>query len=320
MKCPQCNANHKHKEGMRCKCGYAFALDPKIDKFSDGKFLKAIRSASANDTRYYTKNMLYGAVVRQATRKSCSPIFVIIMLIVTAVVLVVARRFVFIPIVLTVIAILAVLGDYFRKPMPWEQFDKLLRKWQHAKKETPKLIEQPALGAPPPDWPEADIYNYGVEGVLIVDRDLTVDLFVLNGVHAEQRLLVLSESGYPHYIVPLAQRCLDDNPQLKVFLLHDAEGKKLSMRQRMATTCPLRVSDDRFVDLGISIEDARRIKKLKSFQVSESTRYVPVEWIPFTLLTLATAEAVAEGVGFTDLLEKAEQQKAAGDSGGGSFG
>ncbi len=320
MKCPQCSVNHKHKDGMRCKCGYAFALDPKTDKFSDGKFIKAIRSASANNTRYYTENMLYGAVVRQATQLSFSWTVAFVLLAATIATAIFAWRFVMLPGLLTLAAFGALLSQYFQKPMRQEQFEKLLAKWRKAKKETPRLIEQPSLGAPPPDWPEADIYNYGVEGVLIVDRDLTVDLLVLNGVHAEQRLLVLSESGYPDYIAPLAQRCLDDNPELRVFLLHDAyDGRKLGMRERMATSCPLRVRDERFVNLGISIEDAKRIKKLKNFRVGESTRYVPVEWIPFTLLTLATAEAVAEGVAFTDLLEKAEQNKVS-DGAGGSFG
>ena len=39
-----------------------------------------------------------------------------------------------------------------------------------------KMLTTAQLGTPPPDWPEPDIYDYGVERILIVEHDILVDL------------------------------------------------------------------------------------------------------------------------------------------------
>ena len=64
-----------------------------------------------------------------------------------------------------------------------------MRKWVGVQGPIEKMIETPRLGTPPPEFEEPDLYDYGVERILVVQHDLLVDLFVLNGLHAEQRML-----------------------------------------------------------------------------------------------------------------------------------
>ena len=68
MKCPECGINHKHSAGMRCSCGYQFALDPKREGMADARFLSIVAKASNGGETYFTKHGLYTAYCRRQTR------------------------------------------------------------------------------------------------------------------------------------------------------------------------------------------------------------------------------------------------------------
>lgn len=70
-----------------------------------------------------------------------------------------------------------------------------IRTWKAAGKPLAKLLEAPALHAPPAPYREGDIYDYGVERIVIVEHDLLVDLLVMNNQHAEQRALLASSAS-----------------------------------------------------------------------------------------------------------------------------
>jgi len=76
------------------------------------------------------------------------------------------------------------------------------------------MLVKAALHQPPPDFTEPDIYDYGVESILVVDRDILVDVFVKNGFHAQQHVLVISINRYPAYLLAEARKALDANPRL----------------------------------------------------------------------------------------------------------
>ena len=184
------------------------------------------------------------------------------------------------------------------------RFQLFLERWQKLgiKGSLDRMIEHPSLHHPPPEWPETDIYDYGVERILIVERDILVDVFVRNGLHAQERMLVLSESGYPDYLIPLAQRCLRDNPEVPVYLLHDAarHGPTMSRRIQVADFLPL--EGHPVLDLGLFPNDVKRMPNLKALQLHKREFAVPVDVLLYATLGAGIAQAMAQNLAFGELL------------------
>ena len=226
MKCPKCQKQHKKKEGFRCYCGYQFSFDPVVDKMTDSRFAAAVRKTSGNDAYYFTLHQLQAELCRHGKKSPTIPMLVAAVAGGAAI----GAWFAFDAMVPTFIlgavalfAAVTALSRVSAHSMPsLHETEKLIRKWMNGslKEGLNKLLLTPSLQDPPPDWPEPDIYDYGVERVLIVERDLLVDLLVKNNFHADQRTLVIAESGYPGYLEPVAEKVLRENPNLPVFLLH----------------------------------------------------------------------------------------------------
>lgn len=225
MKCPKCQRNHRRKrEGMRCTCGYSFRLDPQVT-MPDSRFLALLKKASAGDTQRYTVRNLIAVhrsqLLQEASKNrkgclGCSGVLALGSLLVAASGEPGA-------LVVTLVGVLGSGVALLNKPPDAEaQVLSAVEAWRKAGGELPGMLEEPSLHTPPPEAPEPDVFDYGVERVLVVDRDLLVDLFVLNGFHAQERALVISAGGYPQYLVPRLAQVLEQNPETPVYLLHDA--------------------------------------------------------------------------------------------------
>lgn len=194
---------------------------------TDGKFLALIRRVSLNGTQYYTLNQLYAQYCRSLYKGPRNPIILSVGLAASAIIgydligegLGIALG------VAALVSLSVAVFRLLRPPPKLARLQSYIDTWVARSHSLDQLLRQPTLHTPPPEWDEADIYDYGVERLLLVEHDLLVDLFVLNGFHAQQRTLVLSLSGYPTYLLPMAKRCLHDNPQLPVYLLHDATSR-----------------------------------------------------------------------------------------------
>lgn len=313
MRCPNCSNKHKRSEGQTCACGYTFTFNKQIDGITDGRFLAAAKAASALDTYYFTMNQFYTAFCRRMQQGLHPRAMLIIGLVLIGV------GFIFLPAAFigAVILIVAVYL-FFKGPPPRRKLENYVAKWRRSGKELDRLIEQPRLHQPPPEWREPDIYDYGVEKILIVERDLLVDWFVLNGFHAEQRMLVLSESGYPDYLVPIARQLLRDHPELPVYILHDAteQGRKMVSRLKISQRLP--VGDREIHDLGLHKEDVRRMKRLKPIAPRKNDYEVPVDALSYALLAPAVATAMISGMTLHDLIMMPATQRDRGDGGGSS--
>lgn len=296
MKCPECAYHQQVSKGMKCaKCGYRFYLNPKEPKsygMTDGRFLAAIRSAGQNGTAYFTKNQLYAAYCRQQKVSRTPTIIGIIIATVVAILL-----WVSIPGPLALLpAFLAfiLLFPLFSSPhtVPLQSFLSLIERWLNVGKPIDNLIQGPALHQPPPEWNENDIYDYGVERILIVQHDELVDLMVLNNAHAEQSMLVISESGYPQYLLPHAKRLLQERADLPIYLLHDADSVGRSMHSRIGRL-NLPIDNHPVIDLGMSAEDFKRLKRTHTFDQKSRGRELPVDALatPFLLTGLGACFA-----------------------------
>lgn len=323
MKCPKCSHNHGVKYGMTCGgCGYEFAFSPKdrtTSGLTDGRFEACIRTASQNGTTYFTRNQLYAVFCRRMSGSPGKQMGCGLIVLVIAGVLAMTGVWPF-----AIIAGLMGLVIFFggvqtsRRKFTPQHFDGLLDTWLSGGRPIDRLIEEPSLHDPPPDWSEPDIYDYGVERILIVEHDILVDLFVKNGVHAEQRMLVLSETGYPEYLLPVARRLLDEQPSLSVFLLHDATTHGAAMEERVLASGLLPLGSHQITDLGMFPMDFQKLKRTKRFDPDNSHRALPVDAMMLPFMTMGIGAAMAEGVPLGTMIQ--QQQERGTDGGSSDFG
>jgi hypothetical protein len=179
-----------------------------------------------------------------------------------------------------------------------------IAQWTAAGHGIPLLLEEPGLDRSPPQFREPDVFDYGVERILIVQHDILVDLFVRNNVHATQRALVISERGYPGYLLPVAQRLLATSPDLPIFLLHDADTEGLMMRARLERSGMLPLAGRRIIDAGLTPRDVGRIGKLRALAPRARGNALPADALPFALLAGGFALAFADNVPLTDLIDR----------------
>ena len=327
MKCPECSYNQKvNRDGMTCVgCNYRFCFNPKVSGLTDGKFSACIRSASQNGTQWYTENQLYAAFCRRMSRPQykyalmgLAPMALGFLILTET-----NGNSSFGPLLIAggvVLSILVAIACHFQRPVvERSSFDGYLKQWKSHKKlgKSSKLLIKPSLKKPPPEWTEPDIYDYGVERILIVERNILVDLFVRNGFHAEQRMLVLAESGYPSYLAPIAAKLLEERADLPIFLLHDATAHGIGMEQRIRSGDLLPLRNQPLTDLGLFPADFQRLKRTKSFDVADKARALPVDALPFPFLVMGMQSAFIHGVPFSTLLT---QQTGSSAVGGGSAG
>jgi hypothetical protein len=322
MKCPECRNSHRAKLGQTCsQCGYHFAFNPKSSdtpKMTDGKFLSYVRTASRFGTQYFTGNQLYAAYCR-AQRFSRWPLLIVgvaLLGVGLAFLLSAPNCFAF---GLLGLGALFLFSGIFGKPkiVSPQDFQRYIETFQKEGKPIEMLIDKPALHEPPPDWPEPDIYDYGVERLLIVERNILVDLFVKNEQHTEQRMLVISENGYPSYLLPVAKKLLDERPGLPVFLLHDATFEGISMKSRIENSDFLPISGHPVTDLGLFPEDFQKLQRTKHIDPANQDRALPVDALMMPFLIGGMGAAFVGGMALSDLV--AMEHRTASGNGGGDF-
>ena len=323
MRCPSCRHNHKLSLGMKCgSCGYTFVFDPKTDKMSDGRWKALINAVSGNDTYYFTANQLFSILSRSVRKKPerftfyfLSTLFLLLgsgfafaISQVTSATTDHTTGAVFLRIVLFVgLVVLLVrnnLSSTHALPPSYDTFKGHLKKWE-ARHPTEKLLEGPSLHTPPPEWSEEDIYDYGIEALLIVDEERLVDLLVLNGFHAEQRCAIIASSGYPEYILPHVKKALSTRSNLPVFALHAAtiEGRKLPYTLK---DLGLGIDEHPITDLGWSSADFLDISQLRLFDIEHWEGATSVDILPPRQLHSLLASAMRESVPLSAFMGREE--------------
>jgi hypothetical protein len=330
MKCPNCTTTQKRKEGMKCnKCGYQHVFDPKTDGITDGKFMALLKGASANDTYYFTYNQLYARycqgrsnIVAAIVESSFGLLGWLGLLAVAGGALgfligaVLEEPFIIAPGLLVALigVVLAIVGRNSRQIAPARTLapdEAKLRgwvmQWERAGRPIARLLRAPSLDRPPQPYREDDIYDYGVERLIIVDQDLIVDLFVKNNLHAEQRALVLSERGYPTYLLPHAQRLLAERPDLPVILFHDSTQQGAAMAGRLQSSSIFPLGGRRLVDAGLFPNDVPKIASIRSTIPSARGNAVPADFLPFGAMAAGLAGVAGGGLLMSAALAGAAQ-------------
>ena len=328
MKCPQCQHVQRARSGMTClQCKYRYVFNPKASpKMTDNRFLAILRKAANGETGFFTLNQLYMQYYRKALTSKWTSVAAAAFLAIPLTAFAYFIPKIGVPMVALGIYIVAFAFLFWviekaSAPLPREEFEKkFLGPWEKAKGTLKNLIRKPRLKEPPEEARFADVYDYGVERILVVSRDILVDLFVLNGWHTEQRALIISESGYPKYLRKQANQLLKERPDLPVYTLHDASKEGETMAARLKRSRMLALAEHPVIDLGLSRADAGKFKKLRHAGSGGQESYIPVDALPRGMLMAGLTAAVLGGVAFAELLEPRKMQQSEGMHGALHFG
>ncbi len=309
------------------------------DGIGDGAFLALVRRASANATYAYTFNQLFAAQAygRGKLRPGAVVALLVGLLFFGSGLLkaltegskadhIEGALMLATGLVVTLVSVFLLRKR--RTILDQEKLKDIVRKWSAAKGKDPQLITKRSLMQPPPDFGEGDIHDYGVERMLVVQREELVDWFVRNHFHADHRTVVVAASGYPAYLRDTAARLLEEIPDLPVFVLHDAtqEGEAFGRAvTEGATSVPHWLRDRNVVDLGLFPGDFKKIKRLRPLKPHLLDYRLPVDYLPFAMLSSGLALAMDEGVSLGALLARSGRRGGdawpLGDGGdGGGFG
>jgi hypothetical protein len=320
VKCPQCSFNHRRNLGMKCSgCGYEFVLDPKRDTIADGRFLAMVRRASCDGTCYFTFNQLVTTFYDSARYRVLFLTFCSTLVLAGG-----AIGFVWTaePVIgrapewavtACVLLLLGSLGWWFGvtgygRPNR-KRIDRWRRRFEKSKEPFHQLLKDDfPLENPPPEWSESDIYDYGVEGILFVEHEILVDLLVLNGFHADSRVLVVSESGYPKYIAKHVERILVDQPDVPLFSLHDSCPRRIEYLSSMLEGARFDLAGKSIVDLGFSNSGVRRTRALRRLRRGYLLSVDSVRW---GKLAPALSLAIAEKRSMVDVIAACKDPDAA---------
>ncbi len=301
MNCPECHYKQKRgREGMTCKsCSYQFLFDPKSDRFfgarkmHDDLFAKIIKHASASGSYHFTENQFFSSA-RHFVKNGLLGLLIVFILVLSVTVFMISKQFLggilfgsFISLILsgTLIYRFCNIGGISRK-----KWDTYVNKWLSSGRKIPGLIRSPALQNPPQEWAERDIYDYGVSGIILCNRLEIVDWLVLNNFHAQNNKLILTPSGYPAYLAPLAHNLLAATPELPVWLLHDPG----TSREQMLRDCVFPVSN--VVDLGADVKYIKNLKEIRSRFPRQKADTIPLDYIPYKTAASAVCLCIATGV------------------------
>ena len=264
MSCPECQEIGEALE--RCPaCGYEFVFRA-ADGITDTEWLEFVRRASGDGQHFFTENQLYLAYARgrlQVTRYvSQRGKLGLVMIVVGLATWVYALKvdwgltLVFgIAVTLGGVACVGTGVVTRRDPAEREPLSRWLAAWR-AKKPLQKFI----AGA---DLSDAALGDYGVSEVkalIVVQRDILVDLLLKNGAHRELSALIVAESGYPLALSAEARRVLSG--ELKVIALHDATAEGVAMQARLSNSKVFPLNGRPVLDAGLFPADVGQMEEL----------------------------------------------------------
>lgn len=261
QRCPACD--RRVMAHRTCPaCGYVFKLDARPirgRKLTDRAFAAMLRRAAGGAEHHFTRETLFAAWLDKRGMIGRIALVMTILYVVAAALLV-AGLFVN-PVALFPLVIVSIVILSFRSSLVAKKeralMQEALGRWIRAGGETPGLIREPELGDAPPRAPEADVFDYGCEAIVIVDRDELVDLLVHNDFHVQRRALVLSQEGYPAHLEGRIKQLIEDAPEIPIFFLHGSQLTAGEQQERLEARLGVALSPERGIDLGVSPEDKR---------------------------------------------------------------
>ncbi len=327
MKCVSCGKDSTKKDrdvgGGRCSaCYHAFVAEPLENGLTDMAIKSAEEVVSSHGTFYFSKEHLKYQLQRKLkkTLKWCNVSAVILLLIfLIALVFAVIKGSFFSTIAIIIgFVFMVVLFIKAKGKKSISKLDALVDKWVSVNPHE-KLLTAEKYQASFGSKTSSNLDDISFERVLICERNEMVDFFLSNLFHFHYSCPVIGGNGYPQDICEDMLRRLKQNPNLKVFLLHDYSPAGYAFVRRIKTDPKWFGGGKRYniIDLGLNsgqkklfksmtVKQVDRNKKVK--ETAELSLFQPAvlvalcgaainEGVPLDLITTAVAANTSDGYG-----------------------
>lgn len=280
MKCIYCQKDTKYKvrktNGGRCEsCNHEFAFDPKAkpSPVTDSAFQHTIDQVSGQGKLFFTENQLYYEFNRRLTRR---PSFLkgLLGAVVLLAVLTVFCALLKVPWPFVVLISLLVggasLGALLFQALVRDVLVRIglstidlkinlsefrgtyLQRWKKVHGAIPKLVDLDASRRPTARLTkEADITAYSFDRAVVTEHAPLAAMLIANNFHFENNCAILSLDGYPFGSADLVRQMLRRNPNLQVFVVHDATVAGLGLAAGMRRSDWFPEATTSIIDLGL---------------------------------------------------------------------
>lgn len=316
MKCANCrtDVNKKDRDANRGRCPSCqrqFVTDPQQDGITDMQIKNAESAVSGNGMFYFSKEQLKYQLERKLRKnKRYAGIAAVVLLVIFVFALIFAFRQggFFIPLAMFSGFIgFALLGGRNKLSKALKGLDAVLNRWITANPH-PKLIK---AGRYQNNGQNANLDHVSFDRVLVCDKNETVDFFLSNLFHFHYSCPVLGGNGYPQGIYQDMLARLKQNPNLKVFLVHDFSPEGVAFVRRVKTDRQWFGDGRRYdiVDLGLNVGQKSLFKAMtnkttdRNGKVKETAELSLFQ--PAALVAMCGA-AINEGVAFDQIKNVAD--------------
>jgi hypothetical protein len=291
-------------------------FDPQLDGIADAEWLDLVARASGDGRHFFSENQLYLAyarnkvkVTRYVARRGGIGLVMIVLGLATWVYALKSDWG--ITLVLGIACTLsgvAMVGTGVvtrREPASREPIQRWLSKWLSAHA-SERLIAEPALAGIAASYAPAE-----AACLIVVERDVLVDLLLKNGAHSELNALIVAESGYPPALSEEARRLLAARADLKVIAVHDATPEGVAMPSRLKKNRTLPMTERDIVDAGLFPADVTWLAELAPAIPAGYTQSVPVDSLSYDALLIGLRGVVNGALSIHSALEEDRARGAA---------
>ena len=276
-------------------------FDPQMDGIADPEWLELIARASGDGRHFFSENQLYLAYARNkvkvtryvARRGSYGLLMIVLGLATWIYALKVDWGITLVLGIACTLSGVAMVGTGVvtrREPASREPVQRWLAKWLAAtERERERVIAGPQLELAALEFAPAR-----AERVIVVERDVLVDLLLKNGAHRDLSALIVAESGYPTALAERARQALADQPELTVIAVHDATPAGVAMLARLRKSRVLPLANHALVDAGLFPADVTWLAELAPAIPAGYTQSVPLDSLSYDAL-LTGLRGVADG-------------------------
>ncbi len=309
MKCVNCRKELSKKDremgGGRCRfCYHPMVTEPSEDGLTDMAIKSAEEIVSANGTLYFLKDHLKYQLHRKLNKQIHHCIIALIVLLVIFLIMlvfaVIKGSFFVILTIVTGFAFVIALSIKAKHTKTISKLDAIIEKWATINPNE-KLLTPEKFQAAQGDKPTNNLDDISFDRVLICERNETVDFLLSNLFHFHYSCPVLGGNGYPEAIYEDMLQRLKQNPDLKVFLLHDYSPAGYAFVRRIKTDPKWFGGKQKvnIIDLGLNINQKKLFKSMilkkpdRNKKIKETAEISLFQ--PATLVALCGA-AINEGV------------------------
>ncbi len=276
-------------------------FDPQMDGIADPEWLELVARASGNGRHFFSENQLYLAYARNkvkvtryvARRGSYGLLMIVLGLATWIYALKVDWGITLVLGIACTLSGVAMVGTGVvtrREPASREPVQRWLSKWLAAtERERERVIAEPQLELAALEFAPAQAAR-----LIVVERDVLVDLLLKNGAHRDLSALIVAESGYPTALAERARQALAAQPGLKVIAVHDATPAGVAMLARLRKSRVLPLANHTLVDAGLFPADVTWLAELAPAIPAGYTQSVPLDSLSYEAL-LTGLRGVAHG-------------------------